>query len=162
MKLQKKTSLESTENVKDTLEWKLQSIKVANLPTETALADYIAFSIDNLNNKISYIQVAKKEFEDEIKEVNNQIEYIKTEGAKFLQDAGIERLEGIICSSVTITKGRQEEETETKKAVFTPLISEAEIEEFLIKQGKAEMRVVTETKITKFIAPKLKINSKRK
>ena len=162
MQLIKKTSLESSSDISDTLEWKLKTIEEAKLPTETALADYIALGIENLNNKLFYAQEVKKEYEEDIKEIKGQIEHIKIGGAKFLTDTGIEKLEGVICSSITISKEKQAEDIETTEMVFTPLISQAEIEELLIALGKAEMKEVVTTKTTNFIPSKLKINKKRK
>lgn len=160
--LTKKTSLEETKDVIDTLKWKINTIESANLPTETALADYIAFGLENLDNKIKYIQSIKKDYENEIKETKKQIDFIKVEGAKFLQDAGIDKLDGVICSSITLTSGKEGREEDTQEQVFTPLISQEEIEQLLLDLGKAEMRTVTKTKVTKFIPPKLKINKRRK
>lgn len=162
MQMTKKTSLEVSKDIKDTLDWKIKTIEAKKLPTETAIADYIALGIQNLDNKLEYIKNTKAELDKDAKTIKNQIEHIKIEGAKFLKDAGIEKLDGLICSSITLTNEKKETEEYTKKLVFTPLISQAEIEELLIGLGKAEMREVVETKTTNYIPPKLKINPRRK
>lgn len=162
MKLIKKTSLEVSENVEDTLTWKLQKIEEAKLPTESGIADYIALAIQNLENEVDYIKSIEIDYKEQRETIKEQIEAIKVQGAKFFNDAGIVKVEGVICSSITLTKGKEEATTETTKKVFTPLISNAEIEELLIGLGKAEMKTVTETKTSKFIPQKLTVNPKKR
>ncbi|MCK4500165.1 hypothetical protein KAU11_06680 [Candidatus Babeliales bacterium] len=162
MKLIKKTSLESSEDVADTLTWKLQKIEEAKLPTESGIADYIALAIQNLNKEIEYIKSIEAEYKEQSDALKEQIEAIKVQGAKFFNDAGIVKIEGVICSSITLTKGKEIETTETIKKVFTPLISKAEIEELLIGLGKAEMKTITESKTSNFVPQKLTINSRKK
>ncbi len=162
MKQLKKTSLEVSENVEDTLIWKLQRIEEAKLPTESGIADYIALAIQNLENEVDYIKSVETDYKEQREAIKEQIEAIKVQGAKFFNDAGIVKVEGVICSSITLTKGKEEVTTETTKKVFTPLITNAEIEELLIGLGKAEMKPVTETKITNFIPQKLTVNPKKR
>jgi len=162
MQLTKKTSLEKTDDVADTLNWKVKTITKASLPIESGLADYIAFSVDNLQNEIDYLADLKKQISDKEKDLKSQIEYIKVEGAKFLTESGIERLDGNICSSVTIIAEKEAKDTEETKKVFTPLIPNEEIEELLIGLGKAELKNITTTKTSDFIPAKLKINKQKK
>lgn len=162
MKLMKKTSLEVSEDVEDTLTWKLQKIEEAKLPTESGIADYIALAIQNLENEVEYIKSIEADYKSQKAYLNSQIEVIKVQGAKFFNDAGIVKVEGVICSSITLTKGKETETTETTKKVFTPLISKAEIEELLIGLGKAEMKTITESKTSNFVPQKLTINPRVK
>ena len=156
------TNLESSNNVADTLNWKLEALAKENLPTDTGIADYIAFAVENLEKKIDYIKQIEEQIKKEKNAVKEQIERIKVEGAKFFNDNGIVKIEGVICSSITVTKGKEEEvKVETVKE-FVPLISQAEIEELLIGLGKAEIRTVQKEKVQKAIPPKLRINKRKK
>jgi len=158
MKQIKKTSLENSMDIEDTLKWKLQRIEENNLPTESGIADYIALTVKNLEHEIEYIKTIEAEYAIDRKEKVQQIEAIKVEGAKFFEGAGIVKIEGIRCSSITVTKQKDAETTETTKKVFTPLISQADIEELLLGLGKAEMKTVTISKTSNFIPAKLRIN----
>jgi hypothetical protein len=157
----KKTSLENSADVIDTLKWKMQTIEEKRLPVEMGLADYIELAVSNLTNEQNYLADVKKQVADRDNEVKEQLEAIKVDGAVFLQSMGIEKLKGAICSSVSITKARPESEETTTSQVFTPLISEEEIQELLLALGKAEMRTVTETKTTKALPAKLKVNKRK-
>lgn len=154
----KKTSLESSSDIVDTLNWKLQDINRSNVPAESAVADYIALAVDNLNKDIQYIKSVEKDYATQRKLKTKQIEEIKVKGAEFFISIGLVKLDGIKCSSITLTKGKESQTTADNKSIFYPLISELEIEELLIELGKAEMRIVTEKKITKEIPIKLRIN----
>ena len=158
MNLIKKTSLEQSEDVIDTLEWKIKTIEESKLPIESGLADYIALAVDNLDNELKYISSIEKQISDKKKWLKNQIEKIKIDGAKYISSLGIEKLEGVICSSVTISNEKPAKEEEVITKEFNLLISEAEMQELLIGLGKAEMKKVTITKTTNYIPAKLRIN----
>jgi hypothetical protein len=161
MNLIKKTSLQETNDVVDTLNWKIKSIEEKGLPVESGLADYIDMAISNLTSELAYVSEVKKQVSDREKDLKEQIDTIKTDGAVFLKSLGIEKLEGVICSSVSILKAREESTETTTTKVFTPLVDELEIQELLIALGKAEMREVTTTKTLKAIPAKLKINKRK-
>lgn len=157
----KHTTLESSDNVGDCLSWKLESIKENNLPVDTGLADYIAFGVDNLDSQLLQLKAVKAEIAQREKALKSQIESIKVDGAVFLLENGLDKLDGVICSSVTITKAKEEkiEEITTKEVSF--LITDAEIEELLIGLGKAEMVTVYKEKVTKAQPAKLRINKRK-
>lgn len=162
MKLTKKTSLEKSLDIKDTLEWKTKTIEDSGLPMESGIADYISFAVDNLESELKYIETIQDQMSEKKNSIKEQIKSIKIEGAKFLIESGIDKIEGTICSSITITSEKQEVTTETTKKVFNALISNAEIAELLIGLGKAEMRTQVTSKTSDFIPAKLRINKHQK
>lgn len=161
MKLVKKTSLEQSEDVADTLEWKIKTIEESGLPIESSLADYIALAVDNLDNELKYISSIEKQITDKKRWLKSQIENIKVSGAGYLSALGIDKLSGVICSSVTITAGREAKEETIEAREFKLLITEAEMQELLIGLGKAEMAKTQATKTTAAAPAKLKINKKK-
>jgi len=102
MELQKAytTTLESSniETIKGVLEAKIASTS----PQSTA--DYIAFACDNLNSNIDRAKQAKRDLDNYIKQNNAQVELIKEVGAEWLAEAGIDKLEGMRVSSISINK----------------------------------------------------------
>jgi len=161
MNLLKKTNLQNTDDVAGTLRWKMKIIEEKGLPIESGLADYVDLAISNLTNELNYIADVKKQITDREKDVKTQIETIKIIGAVFMQSLGCDKLEGVICSSVTVTKAREASTEQTTTKVFTPLISDEEIQELLLALGKAEMQSVTETKTVKALPAKLKVNKRK-
>lgn len=85
------------------------------------------------------------------------MENIKTEGVKFLEQMGVEKLQGHIVSSVTISKAKPSS-TKTKE-VLKYLVSKEEIEELLVTLGKAEWETVTTT--SDEIPQKLRVTARR-
>lgn len=161
MNLIKKTSLQDTVDVIDTLKWKVQTIEEKGLPVESGLADYVDLAISNLTNELNYIKDVKAQVSEREKSIKAQIESIKVDGAVFMQSLGCDKLEGVICSSVSVTKEREASEEETSSEVFTLLITEEEMQELLLALGKAEMKTVAETKTVKALPAKLKVNKRK-
>ncbi|TET87230.1 MAG: hypothetical protein E3J96_05885, partial [Sulfurovum sp.] len=77
----KHTSLETSDNVGDTLSWKIEAIKADKLPIDTSLADYIAFANDNLEAQLAQLKAVKTEIGQREKALKSQIEHIKVDGA---------------------------------------------------------------------------------
>jgi len=157
----KHTSLETTKEVGECLSWKLENIKADNLPIDSGLADYIAFGVSNLDSQLLQLKAVKAEITHREKDLKMQIEDIKTSGATFLLENGIDKLTGVICSSVTVTKAKEETVTtkEVKEIVLN--ISQAEVEELLIGLGKAELVTKTVEKTSNAIPAKLRINKRK-
>ncbi len=156
------TSLEKSNSVEDTLNWKLVELSKENKPTDTGIADYIAFAVQNLEQQVTYIGDMEKEIKEQKKAIKEQIDKIKIEGAKFFENNGIVRIDGIVCSSITVLPAKQGSVEVEKVQEFVPLVSQAEIEELLIGLGKAEMQTVEKEKTIKPTPAKLKINTRRK
>lgn len=157
----KHASLETTADVIDTLQWKLQSLEEQNLPIDTSLADYIAFAVDNLDAQKAQLKSVKIELADREKALTAQINRIKEDGATFLLESGLDRLDGLICSSITVTKAKESETTTETTKEFVMNISQAELEELLIGLGKAEMKTIVTEKTSNQLPAKLKINKRK-
>jgi len=65
------------------------------------LCDYIGFATMNLDDNIIKLKEYKKELDKLIAKAQSQKEDIGIEAASFLEDAGIDKLDGVIVSSIT-------------------------------------------------------------
>ena len=117
----KTTALEiiSNENISATLTYKAEMLKAKNLPVENGLADYIALGVQNIDNKVAEYKNYKRMIDDEIKQLNEHKDNISKESAKWMQEQGMDKLNGAIVSSVTITKGKEAETKVNEKVVFS-------------------------------------------
>jgi hypothetical protein len=138
MELIKATSLETTPNVIETLEWKINSLIEQDKNVSNGLADYFGIGLGNIDAQLAQLDELSKEISDRKKALKAQITTIKEEGAHFLEMQGIDKLDGVLTSSVTITKGKPES-TKTK---FKLLVDKKESEEFLVNSGLAVYEVV--------------------
>ena len=155
--IKKHSSLENNSKVVEVLNWKLQALEEEARPLEEGIADYIGFTLDNLKQSVSSKKFYIEELKKLIKADEVQMENIKTEGVKFLEQMGVEKLQGYIVSSVTISKAKPR--TTKTKEVLKYLVSKEEIEELLVTLGKAEWETVTTT--SDEIAPKLRVTPRR-
>ena len=153
----KHSSLETNSDVIDVLNWKLEALKKEERPLEEGIADYIGFTLDNLKQSIASKKFYIEELRKLIKMDDVQTENIKTKGAKFLEQMGVEKLQGHIVSSVSITKGKAH--STKKKQVLKYLVPKEEIEELLITLGKAEYETVEST--SDAVPRKLKVIARR-
>lgn len=127
----KRTSLSHSTDVVSTLTWKMQTLTEQNLPVQEGIADYIGLAIDEIEFKENQLKQVKKEISERETELKYQKASIKEGAAVFLEQYGIEKLEGNIISSITINKAK---EAGTKK-VFKTELSTKEIQDFLIESG---------------------------
>ena len=161
MKLIKKTSLEKSEDIVDTLKWKLETIENEGLPVESGMADYVALATENIDNELKYIKDVKAQISEREQYLKGQLESIKVKGAEFFESLGVEKLEGSICSSVSVTKAKESVDTETTTKTVSYNETQEEIDEFLISLGKAQYVEVTETKTSNAIPAKLRVNKRK-
>ena len=139
-------------------------------------ADYIAYSINQISNKIDYISNEIKELQELKKSLNNSKELAMQITASILtNEYGISKLEsGVAISSITITpeksKTSQVITIKNEQAVlglgyvsFVPDYSAIEVD--LVKKSKAElkelMQFIEVNTITETIPEKIKINNKK-
>ena len=155
--IKKHSTLENNSKVVEVLNWKLQALEEEARPLEEGIADYIGFTLDNLKQSVSSKKFYIEELKKLIKADEVQMENIKTEGVKFLEQMGVEKLQGHIVSSVTISKAKPSS-TKTKEALKY-LVSKEEIEELLVTLGKAEWETVTTT--SDETPPKLRVTPRR-
>ena len=133
MELIKATSLETSTNVKETLDWKINSLVEQDKNVSNGLCDYFGIGLNNLDMQLQQL----KELEDDIKArksaINSQKTAIKEEGAYFLESQGIDKLEGVLYSSLSVRKGK----AESSKVKFKLLVGKKESESFLVDAGLA-------------------------
>ena len=163
MLIKKETSLEiQNQDTKETLNWKLEQLTKNNLPVEQGMADYIYFGVSNIDAKIKQLNAYKDEILKEVKNLETYKSTVSEEIAEWIQSQGVERLEGLEVSSITINQGGEEKEetNETFKFVFD--VPEAHYQEFLVENGFAHWEKNTTTKVTLATKDKIRINTKRK
>mgnify|MGYP000379064166 FL=1 len=139
-------------------------------------ADYIAYSINQISNKIDYISNEIKELQELKKSLNNSKELAMQITASILtNEYGISKLEsGVAISSITVTpeksKTSQVITIKNEQAVlglgyvsFLPDYSAIEVD--LVKKSKAElkelMQFIEVNTITEIMPEKIKINNKK-
>ena len=135
-------------------------------------ADYIAYSINQIQNKIDYISSEIKELQAIKKNLTNAKEIALETTATVLAEYGINRLEGATISSITITP----ESTKSKDVVtikddnavmglgFVSFSVDMEAVEKAIasKEGLDELKEFIEVNTLTTTTPtKIKINNKR-
>ena len=133
MELLKPTSLETSKDIQETLQWKISVLQEDEKNISNGLADYVSLSLDNLSGQLSQLKDVDIEIKARRKDITTQITLIKEEVAHFLTESGIDRLDGILSSSITLQKGKP---AGTKK-VFELLVPKKESEAFLVDAGLA-------------------------
>ena len=161
MNLIKRTSLETSESVAETLNWKLEQIQEKNLPIESGLADYIAFGTQNIDLDIEQLSNYKAQLDAEIKKKKAHKVKVLEEVASWLQEQGIDKLKGVSCSSITITAAKEAKEETKSKIIFETELTQQQIEEMIVGAGKGEHKLIDEIKLTAATKAKIRVNSKR-
>ena len=133
MEVIKATSLETSPNIKETLQWKIAKLTEDDKNISNGLADYIYLADYNLQMQIDQLKQLKEDIKERESSIKHQIDAIKSEGAKFLLENGIDKLEGVLASSVTVTKGKPA----GSKKVFKLLVDKSESEMYLVDAGLA-------------------------
>ncbi len=131
MELTKRTSLETTTDVNETIEWKIDTLKEKSLPVPEGIADYVSFALQNLQGQLDQLKAVKAEIKDRESALKAQTERIKTGVAEWLTDNGLDKLEGNIVSSITINKPGEA----TVKQVFKTNLTKKEQEQLIIDAG---------------------------
>jgi len=100
IEVQKETKLENAkvDEVPAILDYKLKET------TPEGVVDYIGFAIDSIDDKIERIKDAQARLTMLKKDLDEQKDIIKIGGAKWLEEAGLDKLKGLIVSSITINK----------------------------------------------------------
>ena len=163
MLIKKETSLEiQSQDTKETLNWKLEQLTNNNLPAEQGMADYIYFGVSNIDAKIKQLKAYKDEILKEVKNLESYKSTVSEEIAEWIQSQGVDRLEGLEVSSITINQGNKEEEETSESVKFVLDISNETMEEHLVSVGYAHYEKVLTTKVTLATKDKIRINTKRK
>ena len=98
--------------IQKTYETRLETANIENIPaildaklaatSPESVVDYIAFALDNIDAQIEKIKDAQAKLTRLKKDAEHQAETIKIGGAKWLEDAGVDKLKGLVTSSITI------------------------------------------------------------
>ena len=81
-----------------------------NVTSPQGLVDYVGFAVENLDDKLERIKVAKSELALIEAEAKAQKEYIRLEVANFFESNGIAKIEGDRISSITTYNPKPSEE----------------------------------------------------
>lgn len=129
------------------------------------LVDYIGFSIENLNDRLERLKVAKEELALIEAQTKAQIEYIKLETATFFESNGIAKIEGDRISSITTYNPKPTEKlhyTDEKALIdmgYAKITLDKTAVKNAIKDGKIDKHLAY---ITQELKPTtIKINKKR-
>jgi len=173
MDLIKKTSLQSVDQeTKDTLNWKLEQLKAKDLPIESGLADYIAFGMEGIENDIAQLTNYKALIESQIKQAKANQAKVKIECAEWLEGQGLDKLNGLNVSSITITKAKDASVSGkdiecylycSNGEEFDIKTADAElIESLLLASGDIESGIIYESTAINAKPAQIKVNKKRK
>ena len=163
MIIKKETSLEiQSQDTKETLNWKLEQLTNNNLPIEQGMADYIYFGVSNIDAKIKQLKAYKDEILKEVKNLETYKSTVSEEIAEWIQGQGVDKLNGLEYSSVTINKGIEEIEETIETVKFVLDVDNDRMEKYLVENSLAHYEKITTTKVTLASKDKIRINSKRK
>lgn len=163
MRIKKETSLEmQSQDTKETLNWKLEQLTNNNLPVEQGMADYIYFGVSNIDAKIKQLKAYKDEILKEVKNLKTYKSTVSKEIAEWIQEQGIDKLNGLECSSITINNGNKETEENIITKKFITHLTQDEIYNVINEQGLGHWVVNQEVKVSLATKDTIRINSKRK
>lgn len=148
-------------DVKNILTWKLAQYQEQNIPVGV-ISDYIAKGLDEVELKVDQLKNYKELIDQEIKDLESHKEVVKIKAAEWLQENGIDRLEGVEISSITLTKPCEAKEKKKIEKTLVCTMSKNEINDFLVTQDLAKYDKKEVTKITPAKPAMIKINKKRK
>ena len=152
----------------ETLNSSVAAILDAKLATSGAesIADYVAFASDNIDANIERAKEAKKELDEYIKHKQDIQATIKQDTATWLQDVGVDKLNGMRVSSITVNTPAPKNKLVIKnEAYFTVLgltkvtLDETAVKNFILdsKEDLSEFAIIETT----HSLPVIKINKKR-
>ncbi len=133
MELIKSTSLEKSPNITETLNWKINSLIEQDKNVSNGLCDYLGIGLHNLDQQLEQLKELEADIKARKQAINAQITAIKQDGALFLEAQGIDKLDGVLYSSVSVRKGKPA----SSKTVFKLLVDKKESEAFLVDSGLA-------------------------
>jgi len=156
------TALENAtrETMREILERKTQEVGAAGL------ADYVALTTENIENRIERIDVAIAELQAMKKAAHGQKEIVREAVADFLMAAGVERLEGDRVSSITVymPKPKHKVVVLDKEAAIESGFAKVTVDTTALKNALENGEEIPEevaTIETVVEPPKIKINKRR-
>jgi len=163
----------ASQSSKDWLKASFQSILESD-KDYTRKADYIGFSIASIDDKIESIDEEIKELQALKKNLKEAKEIAQEVGAEVFSEYGIDRIEGIGISSITISEAKQKTKEHliikdegalmlrgfTKKIIM--LDEESILDALCSADERADIEAFAEIEVTKETTPaKLKINKRK-
>jgi len=150
----------------------LTSILEDQLKPYYSKADYIGLSLNELKNKIDDISSSIKELQSYKKKLSSALDIAKTITAEVLRDNGVDRIDGNIISSLTLSKPSNKtktdisilDEQEVMKLGYVKFSPDLEAIEKALQtdMGKKELEnLVSINTITITTPAKIKVNTKR-
>ncbi len=150
----------------------LTSILEDQLKPYYSKADYIGLSLNELKNKIDDISSSIKELQSYKKKLTSALDIAKTITAEVLKDNGVDRIDGNIISSLTLSKPSIKtktnisilDEQEVMKLGYVKFSPDVDAIEKALKtdMGKKELEnIVSVVSITTTTPAKVKVNIKR-
>ena len=133
----------------------------ATSPAQTV--DYMGLALDNVSRKVAEAKQAIKAIQDIIKHEEAREEHIKEQCAEWLEGTGLDKLDGMIVSSVTINKTEPKQEVIiTEAASVATKFWKSSIDKTAVKQALQNGEEVEGATLeTTHVANKIKINKKR-
>lgn len=158
--MKKRSITKEDSNVKAILYAKLQQYQEQNLPIEI-LTDYIGKGLVQIEDEIVQLKNYKSLIDDKIKGLQEQIKNVKIQSAEFLRENGIDKLDGVEFSSITITAKKDGYEEKQEVKTFHTDLTEDEINDFLVTQNLGHYTKENVTKIVLDTPEMVKVNKKR-
>jgi len=163
MQLTKKTSLQKVESdVKETLDWKLTQLQEKNLPVEQGLADYIYLGMQGIDTDIEQLNNYITTIKDKVNELKANKEDTSHKIAVWLQDTGLDKINGISVSSITINKGKDSVTTTTTVKEFKTDLPQEQINDLISENNLGDWVDVEKETKSKPTIDKIKVNKLRK
>ena len=131
-------------------------------PAQTV--DYMALALDHIDSKIADAKSAVKAIQEVIKHEEARKEHIKEECAVWLEDTGLDKLDGMIVSSVSINKTKAKENliVTDEEALINGGYFKTVIDTSKAKKDLLEGKEVEGARIEVIhVANKIKVNKKR-
>ena len=151
-------AISDIDDVKAIMDAKLE----ATSPAQTV--DYVGLALDHIDAKVAEINATIKTLQEMKKHESDRKEHLKEQIGEWLEDTGLDKLDGLIVSSMTIHKAKPQENviiTDEAAVIdagyFKPTIDKTKVKEALlsgIDVKGANIEVV-------HVANKIKVNKKR-
>ena len=134
-----KLELAEGQNITAILDAKLEAT------SSQGTVDYIGFAVDNLDSKIERMKQAKKELDFLIKMADKQKDIIKLGSALWLVECGLDKLDGDIISSISVTTPAAKEtvnitneESIINQGYFKTVIDKTAVKDALLEGAEIE------------------------
>ncbi len=128
------------------------------------VADYITLGVDNLEDKTVRIDKAISDLKQMKLDIKSQVSVIKEQSASWLSSTGVDRLDGLIVSSITVSEPKPTLEVNITDdaTILQSKYVKATIDKTAIKKALQDGVTVTGAElITTHNQPTLRINKRK-